>query len=1165
MRLSTLAPCALLLFAACSSSSSSSSSTPGALAAVVQDLGVDPDGLTTVVSLPSTPSTSLAPSHFQADGGQTALAVSVSGLQATVTWDERVTPSHRVRVVGVANLATTFADVTTTDDSAPTFTIAAGQQNAGLGEDSFEAQFSGPRLVEALAEAPANWRILQGGNTYTLSDATIDYDPATGVATFDLGASTSLHASFNVAATNLVSVADVAVSASAVNGTALGDSSAPTLTSVEQNLAVDEFGRVVDFTFSEAMDPVTSLFLANFVVGLPVLASDVSQVADGVLRVTFTEPVIPGVDSVQIKNLCDLHGNDFTNVTTAVVAGSTVANDFTSAPELRSVSNENNDVVVVTFDQALDPADADDPTKWSLVIDSVPFDLSTVTLDYDFLGKALTIELEDDFLNGTAFTFEAATGNEPLDVDGEVFTGSSAGVVAGDSMFPRISLVVQNRNDDATGKTIDVTFNEAVDETTVETFPNWSASGGQTLVSADLQSDLKTVRLVYNNLIIPGETTISSANVIDLAGNLMLSSIQNAVVSTDATLPIADIEQLEALEGANNDVIVLSFDDAMIATEVEDVTNWTLQSPVGTALDLSSSTVAYDATAGEATLNLIGVDLAVRELAIVTLSGMRDLGGNPVGPFPLVESVVGDLNAPTLVNAWVDGVDGSIVHVQFSEPVKGFDDVFYPVDNTAGLTAFEIYEAGGMQLGYPDTVTLAADMLSAELHFDFSVLAASDTLEVRGVIDLAGNAMFPVVEGALAVEDLTAPALSSGASTATAFSGEENDELVVVFDRPMSPWGMTDVTNYDFSLGGDPVYLSNATVVFDGTSTVTFGFDQLGSDDLTAGGSYVLSVSGVESRFGVPVVGSSIDTVVVGGDAAGPDSESGGVRLALASPSDTLLADFDEALLPADGADVTAVDISAVNPTIANLEGPRTTRLVFGSVALGETVNFQVRDRAGNLGLSSELVAGVDSVAPVAASAVGVAASGAGGDRVIVTFTGLVDEATALDLSNYAISQGGVYVSLTDAGARYSSVLNQVVIHLAEGVNLTNGVDVTVVVSNVEGHSGLVMTPANLVGSTSGDAVAPTLEQAFLNYRADFQGRVVDVYFDEDVDPTLPSVPTAWSLSGGALPTQVQVLDGHLFRLTFASALAGGETLTLASVSDPAGNTTTSPTVVVVD
>ena len=1166
MRLSIAAACSLAFFAACSSSSSSSSSTPSALTAVVQDLGADPSGLTTIVSLPSGVGGTLTPGNFQADGGQIATSVTVVGTQATVEWDERVTPSHRVRVVGVASVLTTFADVTTTDASAPTYTVSAGMQNPGLGADTFAVQFSGPQVVESMAENATLWRVLQDGNIYPLTGATIDYNPSTGVATFALGATASLHASYNVSVVGLTSVADVAVSSGSVAGTAAGDSSVPLLTTAEQNLTADEFGRVVDFTFSEAMDPVTSLHLANYVVGLPVLATNVVQVSAGVLRVTFSEPVIPGVDSVLVKNLSDTHGNEFVNVTSAVAQGAAVLNDFAAAPELRTVENEYNDLLVATFDQALDPEDADDDAHWSLTIDGVAYDLSTATLTYDLLTKSLTIELGADYLNGLPFVFGAASGNEPIDVDGDDFIGSYTGAVAGDNKNPRVALVVQNRQVDPSGKTIDVTFNESVDEASAETFPNWSASGGQTLSAAMLLSDLRTLRLTHNAHIIPGETTLSTANVKDLAGNTMLSSIQNPILSTDSVLPIASFNAANAIEGANNDTVVITFDDTMIEAEVEDPTNWSLQSPVGTLIDTSGASVNYDATSGVATLTLIGGgDLASRELAILSLSGMRDLGGNPVGPFPLVQSVEGDIQEPTLVATWIDGVDDTIVHVAFSEPCKGFDDLYDPVLNAAGLTQVEVKDTGGTSLGYPTAVTVSSDGLEVELEFGFSVTVASDTLDLKGVIDMAGNPFFPVLDELIVAQDVSVPALAGGSSSAVALSGEENDSITIVFDQPMNPWGLFDSTNYDFALMGTPITLSDAAISFDGVSTVTMELNAANADDLEAGASYVLSVSGMQSIFGIPVAGPSTDTVVVAGDANGPDSETGGVRLSLLSPTDSILADFDEAVLVADGNDVTAVDISAVNPVGATLVGPRTSALTFGAVSLGETVNFQMRDRAGNLGLSSELIAAVDSAPPVAASVVGITVPGYGGDQVVVAFIGLVDVVSATELSNYALSQNSLNVSLVGATARYTSTTNEVVITLADGVNLIDGLDVTMTVNSVEGHSGLVMGSTPLVGATSGDSVAPTLVQAFVNWRDDFTGQTIEIRLSEDVLASMPSTPTAWTSDGGQFPIATTIVDHDLFRVRFSTPFVGGEVLTLLSATDLAGNIGSSLTVTVID
>ena len=108
-----------LLAVACSSGSSDPGVAGGANSSVVQDLGADPSRQTTVITLPSAPSGPLTPGMFEADGTQLADSVSVVGSQATVTWDERVSPSDQVRAVGVPGVASDFVSVATSDSSSP--------------------------------------------------------------------------------------------------------------------------------------------------------------------------------------------------------------------------------------------------------------------------------------------------------------------------------------------------------------------------------------------------------------------------------------------------------------------------------------------------------------------------------------------------------------------------------------------------------------------------------------------------------------------------------------------------------------------------------------------------------------------------------------------------------------------------------------------------------------------------------------------------------------------------------------------------------------------------------------------------------------------------------------------------------------------------------------
>jgi len=382
-------------------------SSANAIASAVQDLTADPEGTTTVITFGSASGLATATAaNFAADGGQTAQSALVVANVATVTWDARVSPSHHVGTTGLSGVSAALHAVTTSDASVPTFTITSATQNPGLGGDTISATFAGPHVVEAEAEDPANFVLETDGQTLDLTGSTFSFDVATQVLDVTLGTPANLHATFTLAAAGLHSVADVALSATPVAGNATGDTTAPTIVSAVQNLAQDEYGRVVDFTFSEAMDPVFSTATTHFVVTLPDLATTVEQPTEDVLRVTFNNPIVPGYDSVTLTSLVDLHGNAFPDEVRPITQPSPVVNAFSGNVQAVTVANAGGDYVTATTTQALDPDTALLPASWSLVVAGTPVDLSTQTFTYDFLGKTLRIDLDVDLVNGQAFTLQ---------------------------------------------------------------------------------------------------------------------------------------------------------------------------------------------------------------------------------------------------------------------------------------------------------------------------------------------------------------------------------------------------------------------------------------------------------------------------------------------------------------------------------------------------------------------------------------------------------------------------------------------------------------------------------------------------------------------------------------------------------------------------------------
>ncbi|MEM7308042.1 MAG: hypothetical protein AAF682_15290 [Planctomycetota bacterium] len=1142
----------LSLLAACSGSSSGGSGN--SLLSVTQDLTLDPNGFVTVVAFQKNLPPTLGPGNFSADGGQIALTVVVVDAEARVTWDERVTPSHQVMALGIKGVSEVFGPVGSTDADPPTFAVTSAIQTPGLGGDTISAQFSGANVLESLVEDLASWELVVNEATLDLTGSTFDFNPTTQVLSVTLGAGANLHAAFELIPVGVTSVADVALGTTPVAGAATGDTTPPTFTSAVQQLSESEFGYVVDFTFSDAMDPVFATQLSNFDAGFPVFASAVEQISDTVLRVTFTDPMVPGVDEVDlVGELMDAHGNALTPVGAPVPVsqGTTVANAYAVTPELDTVESLGGDTLSLGFTQALDPDTAEESSRWNVESPTgVALDLSGATFSYDLASKSLTITLAEDVLTGDTFEVGPAGGSAPMDVDGEDFTAVFAGTVTGDIAAPAVVSVTQDRVFDPDGLTLYVQLSEDVDSVDAETAGNWTLTGGASVDSASLLPSLDTVRLVLDDLAVPGEDTLSVAALEDFAGNALAAALTGITISsTDTVQPTPGGLTAVAVEGADNDEVQITFDDEMLESEVEDVLNWTVEMPFGNSLDTTNASIDYDPDTRIAILVFDGgdeIDLKVRDDFSLSLSGMRDIAGNEVSIAPVSTKVLGENNFPSLESVWVDPINPTRLHVQFSEPCDELADI-------AGLTAYTVRDDAGLAVGNPASVSVDADRQGATLLMGFGVVPGTHTLDVSGVTDLAGNALFPVFDAAIAAEDDVEPALDPGFSVVATVSGEENDTVTVEFDRTMSSWGIGEAENYGLD-DGAPIDLEGAEFDFDGDSTVVITLAGV-VGDLITGDLYTVSVDGLRSDQGVEMTAASAEAVLASGDLTAADQTALRTRIDASSPSDSVLIEFDEALDQTEAETVGNILKGGVAPDSATRLGYRTVRAVWsGGVTAGESIDVTMTDLAGNVGVTSQLAQAASATGPALLTVDGVIEPGFGGDRVLFGFNTPVDAGSAGVISNYAIDQGGVAVDLSGAALRYSSSTNTVTVLLPSGVELDPSQNVHAVVDNVANFDGVAISPAgDLIGTVTGDLDAPDFSGGFVNYRADATGIEVDLYFTEDVDPTFAETASNFVPSGGQTALTAELLRADVVRLTLSAPLVAGDTIDTTGIEDAAG------------
>lgn len=1146
-----------LAIAACSSSSSDTA-TPTGLTGAVQNQTDDPDGLTVDFSF-STPPTGAIAANFEADGGQTAQSVTIVGNVASVLWDERVTPSHQVRVVGLAGVGDTWTGVSTSNTTAPDFTIGVANMVAGHGGDNFVVTFTGPRVIETAAETPGNWTLTVGGQTLDMTGSVLDLDPNTQVMTVTLGAGANLHSTFTFAAASLTSVADVAVPTTAKNGTANGDAAAPSLVSANQNLIADEFGRVVDYTFDEAMDPVFCASLANFGISLPDIATSVTLPSETVVRVTFSRPMIPGTDSVNLQNLVDAHGNAYAGGVTPIAQPSPTANGYTTEDAV-TVTNLGNDYIDVVFVQALVQDECEDPTNWTLTVDGNPVTMNNQTLTYDLLTKNLRIDLDFDMKNGDAWTLTPAGITE---VDGESFVTAATGNADGDVTAPVASVVLQNRATDPTGVTLDVTLSEDLETAPAQNIANWTLTGGLSVISATLLPNLNSVRLVCDGPVIPGDYTLSCDNLEDLAGTVMASAQVGLVVtSTDSDAPVAVSSSASSIQGPDNDRIIVFFNDDMISTEITNVTNWTFESPIGTDLDLTGTTITYDGNVRRATLVLDGsgdIDLHGMDTYRIGVDAARDIAGNTMSAVELDGTVAGETRRPYADYAWYDSTEADEVVVYFSEHCERLDDLYDPISNVAG-SRYDLYDSGDSFRGRPVAATVLEDGLGVRLEYGF-IVNPTDLLRVMGISDLAGNYSFPnATPIALVAEDSSEAAHDAVLTPIMAISGERNDTLEVRFDLPMSPWGIEDPANYSVSDGVHTPDLTSASFAFDGDRTVMITLDSQTYDSFHFGRSYDIVVDGLRTAQGVLLSGPITEsTVATAGDSIAPTVGVSDVRV---DPvvADSVIVTVGEAL------DRTVAETasnynynSGSIATSAELIEPRTVRVTFAvQPTAGFNIDISVTDLAQNAtGVLTRTVAVSESNTPLLVSVSGVSVPGIGGDTVTIVFNEPVEPGTATDLSNYSITNGTAK-SLVGAEALYQSSTTSVTLRLASGVELDATQPINVSVANVTDLSGNAMstTPVGLAGTVTGDLAAPSVTAAFVNFRAETNGYDVDVLFSEDVDAAFATDIFNWTCSGGQAVIDVQMISGDHAHVLLLAPIVDGDNIEIAAgLPDSAGNT----------
>jgi len=497
---------------------------------------------------------------------------------------------------------------------------------------------------------------------------------------------------------------------------------------------------------------------------------------------------------------------------------------------------------------------------------------------------------------------------------------SSSSSSSSDNAAPQITTIVQDRDFDVLGQTIDITFDDNLDQAIAETIGNYTISGGINVTAAVLQIPTTTVRLTLDAAAIPGTHTIDVSGIEDTSGNTLVAVTAQPITSTDAVAPNASSIAGLTIEGPENDTLTVIFNDHMVTADVTTHANWNVESPLGTGFDITGATITYDAGTMTATVTLdagsADKNLHTFDDVHASFMTMRDLGGNAItattiGVDAVNGFVTGDTTLPTIIVAAPGG--GNTLNLRFSEhctyletadliatvPIFGTRIVLTDVSDPGTAASGTFALAGRVADG--DGIVVSDGATSVDFEFDyggFGTIAISGqpndgdsiTLDDDGNTesfefdDNGSSGSNPVLIGATPADTMSNlfAAINAAGFNITAYPGGSPLDIIVINDGTGSD-GNIPITNNDTAFvqvitgmaggGVAPGAVETSAVWDDDAQTVTNLRSEIDGDGFdvstSAGGSttdFVISndSTGVDGNVAITETDTNASITVTG-------------------------------------------------------------------------------------------------------------------------------------------------------------------------------------------------------------------------------------------------------------------------------------------------------------
>ena len=1030
------------------------------------------------------------------------------------------------------------------------------------------------------------------GSTLTLTlAAPVAQGAAVTVAYGDPSTGNDANAVQDAAGNDAASLAATAVR----NG--VGDSTPPAFVSA----ATSANGASLTLVYDEALDPAHPPAAASFVVtvnGVVVAVTGVSVSGSGVVLTLATAVASGAAVTVAYRDptagndgsaVQDAAGNDAASL--AATAVSNLVSDGRAPSLVSAATSTDGRSLVLTYDEALDPAHPASAGSFEVRVDGVLVAVSSVAV----VGSTVVLALAAAVAIGAVVTVAYADPSSDNDTHAiqDLQGNDAASLLAigvdnrvADTQAPGFVSAVMGPD----GKTLVLTYDEALDPA------HPPAPGSFVLRVNGAPVTVDSVTVVGSDVVLTLATPITYGATVTVAYNDPTlgndgSAVQDAAGNDARSLapvevdnPLTDIDGpvlVSAATTTSGAELVLSFNEGLDSANPPAPDHFTV--------NVNGVPVTVSAVAIMGNNVVLTLATPVAQGAAVTVAytdsstnndtdAIQDSSGNDAASLATtpVSNLVGDRTPPAFVSA-VTSEDGATLTLTYDETLDAAHPP--PADRfTVRVNGAQV-EVSGVAMAGSNVVLTLASAVAQGAAVTVAYADPSTANDVAAIQDAAGNdaASLPVTAVGNQVADLTPPAFVSAVTSADGKTlvltyGEALDATQPpAVERFVVRVGGLEVDVSALAISGSEVRLTLATAVAHGAA-VTVQYTDISLDDDAA---VIQDAAGNDALSLPPTnVSNRVDDVAPPTFVSAATSADG-LSLVL-TYSETL----DEAHPPALGSFAVRVAGALVEVTGVSVLGATLVLTLASSVASGVAVTvgytdatldddtLALQDESGNDAATlaptnvSNMVA--DSTAPTLVSAV----TSADGATLVLVYNELLDAGQPPDTSRFAVRVNGELVgvsSLAVEGARVVLTLAQAVMHGA-AVTLTYtaptpGNDGSAI-QDAAGNDAADLPPTN-VSNQVPDTAAPT----FVSAVTSADGATLVLSYSESLDANRAPLPQNFEVRVDGVQVAVSsvAVVGARVVLTLADPVSHGVTVSVAygdptqgddgnAIQDAAGN-----------